>query len=355
MEIGSEYWLEPCNDKESTYNIVEQDNMVLLMSGRTAIDLTLDIINISNNIKTVYMPSYCCESMLVAFKKRNLQIKFYNVAYRNGNLLYDINLQQNCDLFFAMNYFGFTNYNMDFYIEYYKKKGSIVIEDGTHSFLSQRKYSTYSDFVIVSLRKWFPIISGGLLIGNNEKYLANLRKQREILNDNKEYTELKKKAMEEKSKYIQNQTIPKETFLNKFKEADKILKYNYQYYKIDEISENILRHINVNQIAKLRMKNVRVIYNFLKQQKNIGFLKKIDFHRDCPLFVPIFLGNEEREKLRKKLIENHIFCPTHWPIPIDIQQNNQKEIYKSELSLVCDQRYSEAQIQNYMNLLKNGE
>ena len=355
MEIGSEYWLEKYNADESIHNIVEKDNMVLLMSGRTAIDLALYIINKNNEIRKIYMPSYCCESMLIAFKERNMQIDFYDVEYKNGNLVYDINLQEDCDLFFAMNYFGFSNYNMDFYIENYKRKGCIVIEDSTHSLLSQRKYNKHSDVVIASLRKWFPIISGGLLIINNEECSQDIKEKKKKLINNKEYIELKKMAMEKKREYIHNKTISKEIFLGKFKEADKILKDKYQYCKIDEVSQNILEHIDINRIVDSRIKNVKMIYSYLREQSQIGFLDKIDFSKDCPLFVPIFLKNEKREEIRKKLICNNVFCPIHWPVPADIKEESQKKIYYNELSLICDQRYSVQEIQDYMNLIKNEE
>lgn len=49
----------------------------------------------------------------------------------------------------------------------------------------------------------------------------------------------------------------------------------------------------------------------------------------------------DRDALRKYLIDNGIYCPIHWPevmgATIGVREN--------ELSLICDQRYSEGDMQ----------
>ena len=52
------------------------------------------------------------------------------------------------------------------------------------------------------------------------------------------------------------------------------------------------------------------------------------------MFVPIISKN--RNNIRKKLIENNIYCPIHWTS----FNNSNNEIYANELSLICDQRYA---------------
>ena len=63
--------------------------------------------------------------------------------------------------------------------------------------------------------------------------------------------------------------------------------------------------------------------------------------KSVPLFVPVlFESKEQRDYVRKKLIEQQIYCPVHWPqpkqIPADYKVN---DIVNRELSLICDQRY----------------
>ena len=172
MEIGSEYWLEK-QLKNRQKNNIECENEILLMSGRTAIDYALEIITTKRKINTVYLPSYCCQSMIEPFLNRNITVVFYNVSFENGKFIYDIDNNKKCDIFFAMNYFGYSDSNMDYYIKKFKNRGIIVIEDSAHSLFSERKYSKNSDCIIASLRKQFPIISGGKLIVQTEELELN--------------------------------------------------------------------------------------------------------------------------------------------------------------------------------------
>ena len=72
---------------------------------------------------------------------------------------------------------------MEEYIKRFKEKGKIIIEDITHSILSEKRYSEYSDYLVGSLRKWFPISTGGIVVNRNEKLkeaLINLNKKFKI-------------------------------------------------------------------------------------------------------------------------------------------------------------------------------
>lgn len=351
MEIGSEFWLEKYKKVQSDFKV--NKNEVLLMSGRTAIDFAIEILQKNQSIKKVYMPSYCCESMLISFLNKNIEIEFYDVLFESGKLIYNIDLDKECDIFFAMNYFGFSSYNMDYYIECFKRRSITVIEDSTHSFLSERKCNKKSDIVIASLRKWFPIISGAILIVNNKDLIDNVKVQEKKLIENYDYTNIKELAMIEKEKYIhKKEQIEKSAFLDKFKKANEVLNQKYKNYKIDSKSEEILKSLNVNEITKARRKNAKIIYNYLKCQNEYAYLNDIDFDKDSPLFIPIFIKEEKRNELRKYLTQNNIYCPVHWSIPGAIKNKQQAKIYNMELSLICDQRYCENDIQKYINLVK---
>jgi dTDP-4-amino-4,6-dideoxygalactose transaminase len=267
---------------------------------------------------------------------------------KTGELKFDIDLNKKCDIFFAMNYFGFSKYNMKKYIIEFKRKGVYVIEDSTHSILSTRAYSEESDFVVASLRKWFPIISGGICLSKiKNKHIYN--------KTNAEYVNKKRQAMLEKGEYIKqniNKQNVKDNFLDKFSAANKILKENYKNFKIDEESYNILRNIDIRDIIKKRRRNVKIIYNYLKKQQSIRYLRDIDLEIDCPIFVPIFMENTKRNEIKEYLIKNKVYCPNHWPIPEIVKENKMKEIYNKELSLICDQRYNEKQIEEYITLIR---
>ncbi len=63
---------------------------------------------------------------------------------------------------------------------------------------------------------------------------------------------------------------------------------------------------------------------------------------DTPMFVPVVVPDGKRDKLRRYLINNEIYCPVHWPVSEYHKMDERTAyIYQNELSLVCDQRYTE--------------
>lgn len=341
MEIGSEYWEfedELKNDNNEFWKIGQDVKFTL--SGRTAIHFVLKNILLKKNIQKVYMPSYVCSSMIKPFEDFGIEIEYYDVYYNQG-LKYNIDLECDCDIFFAMNYFGYSVTNMDEYIKKFKEKGKIVIEDITHSVLTDKRYSEFSDYLVGSLRKWFPINSGGIVASLNSKFDIELKEK-----SNEKLIDVKSQAMQNKRLYIKDKEGIKEKFLNQYAESNQILDMDYKDYSIDTKSYKIVMGIDLEKIKNQRKKNAQIIYSKLKNNYNINFLIDRMNNDDCLLFVPILLNNELRNNLRKYLIQNQIYLPVHWPLEEKI--NN---IYTQELSLVCDQRYNEKQISDYIDII----
>ena len=349
METGSEYWEydgELKKDNTRFWNFGKDTKFVL--SGRTAIFYILKNILLEKNVKKAYLPSYSCKSMEIAFIDLGIEVEYYDV-YFNENLKYNIDLENDSDIFFAMNYFGYSETNMEEYIKKFKEKGKIVIEDITHSILSKKRYSEYSDFLIASLRKWFPISSGAIAVNLKESFILKLSE-----NTNEKLVTLKDLAMENKRNYInkyeENNILDsqkdKDIFLKQYSESNKILENDYQNYKIDENSYKLLMGIDIEEIIKKRRENAKLIYEKLSKNLNIKFLVNNFKEDDCLLFVPIILNNKIRDNLRDFLIKNKVYLPIHWP-----QEEKINNIFDKELSLICDQRYSTFQIQQYLDLI----
>jgi len=156
-EIGSEYWTTDYDDIDNHLDFLNVGkDYQLLMSGRTAIDFVLE--NIQDLKRIVYMPEYCCKSMVQPFEDSNYTIKYYGCDLINH--CYTMEENTDCSIFFAMGYFGYSESNMDKYIKLFHERNIIVIEDITHRLLSDINHSEYSTYLVASLRKWFPIISG---------------------------------------------------------------------------------------------------------------------------------------------------------------------------------------------------
>ena len=308
-----------------------------VFSGRTAIETIIK----NTSIQKIAFPSYCCDSMLVPFRENGIEVVFYNVNY-DDKLKINFSIAANSDAVLWCNYFGFNIPTPD--ITAFKESGGIIIEDITHSFFSTNQYNDQSDYLVASLRKWEPIVCGG--------YCCSVNGELKEVPVNKppiEFVHLKKNAMMLKSKYLEtgNESLKPE-FLSMFKEANEWLANNYSGLSIDEESEKILNCIDADKERSMRRNNAKAIYDGIKEIDYIRPMFRID-DMDCPLFVPVIIDRDLRDKVRKKLIDNKIYCPVHWPRPnADCNSN----LYDMELSLICDQRYNESDMQRIISVLK---
>lgn len=319
-EIGSEFEFQ---DFESGKGIKLPRIGSLVFSGRTAIEYVLTHIEKYHKIQSALVPSYCCDSMLEPFQRKGIKTLFYTVNFRNG---LEVELREDADLLLWCNYFGFQLDMPSF--------DGLIIEDITHSFLSEKNHHAESDYLVASLRKWEPVTCGGYCS------IPDICLQP----PEKSFTENKLNCMKWKLSYLQNQGIhSKSEFLNAFRECNFWLSTNYSEKGIDDFSKAYLEHADIEYQRKRRIRNGKILYSLLSDRYQFLFPLEL---MDCPLFVPILLEN--RNVVRQKLIDNGIFCPVHWPHPkADCDSN----LYDLELSLVCDQRYGDEDMERLADVL----
>lgn len=338
MEIGSEFHYMIQEEGKGVQLPKGIEDYVYSFSGRTAIEIILN--NIS--IKKVMLPSYCCDSMIEPFRRANIEIEFYSVYYDQG-LKVELNIRKDTDCILWCNYFGFSLEIPD--IKYFLEQGGIVIEDITHSFFSRKSYHEESHYLVASLRKWEPILCGGLSFSKVNKLLYVPTEKPNTL-----FLEMKRNAMKLKKKYLEGEkNVSKQEYLQLFNESNKWLARNYSNYSIDKESLQYLVHVDSEKHRVQRIKNAKLLYDGLKKHSDIKFLFPVE-KMECPLFVPVIIKNDIRAKIWRKLIENEIYCPIHWPRP---KENCESNLYDIELSLVCDQRYNERDMKRIIDILNN--
>lgn len=349
-EIGSHFWLEYKNEtnensNQNIFDIKKSTNYLYTFSGRSAISLALKDIMQNQNIKSVYMPDYSCISMIQPFLDLNIEIEYYSVKYVEGRLKYSVDKTKNPDIFFSMNYFGFDNSENEYWIDYMKNKGSIIVEDITHCLFNEYVYSESSDYVVASLRKWLPVPSGGLLYKQSGelKYTPNENSNSAV--------EKKLQAMQLKREFIEGVEVDKEEYLRLFAEFENNLIRFKDNLKIDDISKSIIENYDYHLQKSIRRRNAQFIYDNLKSNEIKFLFPKPDFNETTPIFVPILLETEKRDSLRKWLISNNVYLPVHWS---EIMGNN-CEIKSRELSIVCDQRYGIKDMKRIVDLIEEWE
>lgn len=337
-EIGSEFSFVKIS-KSTGIKFPLMTDSHLVFSGRTAIETVLKN---EPNIRKALLPSYCCDSMIEPFRRAGVNVGFYTVAFEEG-LKIDLRTTEDVDCILWCNYFGFRVLMpelTDFIV-----RGGIVIEDITHSFFSVHQYNEQSRYLVASLRKWEPILCGGYVVSRD----GELR-NKPVNIPSVKFQEKKKKAMKLKAEYLAGiSNVDKHSFLSMFSETNEWLAENYSGLTIDDYSKDYLSYVHISSHREQRIKNAKVLYEGLIDNPNVRFLFPLDA-MDCPLFVPVIINESKRDAIRKKLIENDIYCPVHWPHPMAACESN---LYEMELSLICDHRYNEIDMKRIVEVLNS--
>lgn len=325
LEIGSEFsYTGNTITGEGIQLPSDVVDYIFTFSGRTSISLVLEQ---EVNISRVLLPVYCCDSIIEPFRKRNIEIEYYDGLESAFEGKFE-NLMD-VDAILWCNYFGY-NLKMPDLTEF-KNRGGLIIEDITHSFFSRKQYDKQSDYLVASLRKWGPVLCGG--------YIGSRKERLEVydLKDIDQVFLLKKKnAMVSKARYLKDNSFNnKSYFLSEFSWCNDWLASNYEKLQIDFESREYFRKLNQESIVHKRRTNAHIIYDSLKDVSEVKFLLPEEL-LECPLFIPICVRKENRDELRNILIKNAIYCPVHWTKP---NEKCSSDLYETELSLICDQRY----------------
>lgn len=348
MEIGSEFWIDKnklvLESDEMPSWLTRFGNVVLTTSGRGALSLLLE--HVKPRVKSVLLPAYICDSVILPFEQGGYELSYYDVdKYLKPTDIESIK-NSNVGVFLHMGYFGFsTNEILSDLISSLKSESVITIEDVTHTLFSQQNKSMESDYIIGSIRKWFGIPSGGFLASDKIMKI-------DLLDANVDLINIRKLSLHQKFEYMNsgNESI-KSTYLSGFNRAEHIFDEDIKPYKIDHESEVIVKNLNNKELQSARQRNYAFL---LKQLRGVDGIVVLfdDVENDVtPLFFPIYVKNN-RDELRRKLIENEIYCPVHWPIPKQVNGHlniTTKNIYDSILSIPCDQRYQIEDMRRIIN------
>lgn len=331
LKIGGEFEIDP------TYLNQNSDSINLkgffFSSGRVAFHAILDFLKKNKNVNEILLPEYLCQSVLIVTHNNHLKISFYQL---------DKNLDLNQDLFpketknkaiLLINYFGLKN--MSDTISFLRKStfDCTIILDNVQAFFDMTN-KTQADFAFTSFRKFFPVPDGGWLTTNNKDFRSD------NLIENSSFS-AKKLIGGLIKHYALKVPINDDIYLKFLKEGEGELD---NYRTITSISNDSLLILSnlysgFGEIIRRRNVNAKFVLEQLTSLQ-IETLFPISAEIKAPLAIPIKLKN--RDIVRKRLIENRIYLPIHWPVPESVKYNSNLgfQIAKIELSLIVDQRYS---------------
>lgn len=332
--IGGEFEIDLSNYKDSR---LIKPGAYYYASGRAAL---YQILRSISRIETkVWLPEWLCSSVVDAVKRAGYQYAHYSL---DDNFQADAQLLEkdgfaDGDIIVIINYFGLLKIVESSKTVKDSYPNSIVIEDDVQAYwYFVENENEFADYRFTSLRKALPIPDGGIVRTKN--------KMPEALRENT-FAPLKIKAGTMKLHRGEN-SINDENYLRFFEEGERLIEDNYES-KMSSISHGLYQGVLDQEAKARRRKNADYLIKGLESMNILPLMKVLG--SATPLFIPIFLNN--RNAVRRQMFQHEIFCPVHWPLE-GMNVKLGAEMAEHELSLIVDQRYTEDNMNQILEIIK---
>lgn len=329
--IGGEFQIDPNilywdykNNLKPSYSL-----------GRTCLYTILD--SVKDRINLLLIPDYLCYSVAEVPKRLNVPFKHYHVDLsfepNASSIKQFISDNPNKTAIVLISYFGMVKLDKTITAIRNEYPDTTIIIDDVQNYYGLTSHKDY-DYCFTSLRKWFSVPDGAYILAKEE---SNYSKS---LFSNPVYA-----AYKASGNLLKNHKdiIGDDISLELIKFGEELMDKEYRY-QCSDLSKELIKHIDTDQAKSVRLKNAKFLHDGLTKL-GINHLYDSD---SVPLFIPII--TEKRDSIRSMLFENKIFCPIHWPVT-DTKSQGENELYFKELSLICDQRYDETDMERVLQVL----
>lgn len=304
-------------------------------SGRSALVAILRHIR-GRGVRRVWLPDYLCASVPDAVRHAGMEYRFYDLG---ADLLPDAGALAASlaatDAVLLVNYFGMQDHAA-LVRRLRAESAAVIIEDDVQAFYSYLNPGAgMADYAFTSLRKWFAVPDGGLARAADGTALPGF--SRENLFWVYKYSGLLLKA----AGHGDDDSL----FLDILRKGERMIDAEMET-SVSACTLRLLAGVDMAGAAEQRRANARVILDGLENIGLAPLLRPAD--GDVPFFIPIYLAN--RDEVRRKMFENRIFCPVHWPLEgLPLRTGARMEAH--ELSLITDQRYGPADMARILDIL----
>lgn len=348
MEIGSifELEIEKLYDRrvfpEAVFPFArnKQFHTAYFNTGRSAIEAILLHLK-SAGKRRIWLPAFCCSSVKDAVLRAGMEICLYPVN-RDMKILpetiQDLPLEQT-DIFYFVHFFGLLP-SQALYQELLKlKKRNIpVFEDVTLSIFSNHQEKVgFGRYIIGSIRKWLALPDGAFLMSDDPL------PQFTYASAGNDYTLNYLTAQLMKSRYVEDPQLDKQAFLEYSNDAMGALFDDYTIRAMSNISRNLMRSTDFDQVIERRAENYDILYDLIQDIPGIRPLVK---REEGAVPMGMIIAAENRDALFAHLIKNGVYCNIHWR-PNDMSQTCEGATYLADhcLTIPCDHRYGKAHME----------
>ena len=323
IEFGSDYHL--CGEKHIGGNTLFDvfPNVRLYACGRHAFSALLG----HHDWKRIWIPAYFCYEVIAHIEQLHITVKLYNDFPNNPNVKQTIESlpTQEGDVLLRVNYFGIdlSTQALDIDIP--------IIEDHTLGLNSEWAKNSTADWCVASLRKSLPVAIGGMLWSPKQHTLPQ---SVELTNEVVELADKRYEAMSLKAAYLNHQFHQKDVFRNLYIETEQQIE-TLQVSRLDNRSIEIIAHLNIETWMNIKTENWETAHHLLTPYA----IRHIENAKSPFSILLKCASNEERELLRKHLIQRHIYPAILWTMPEDSPFDEAKVYADTMLSVHCDARY----------------
>jgi len=311
-------------------------NRTLLASGRQCIVALIR----QNGWRRLWIPDYFCYEVI---KTINKQTGIKVMTYPN-NPIEEENVEklpyEEGDVLLRINYFGMSDFRSN------KNIPIAVIEDHSHDMLGHWASNSDADWCISSIRKILPLPEGGMIWSPKGHSISNVK---QLLGTNEKIATIRWEAMKKKTAYLNGENVNKNEFREKYLETEKWFD-TAEPALIDKKSrEYITKQFDLNRWFDAKRRNWNVLKDIVRERNCQVMTAE---HKSCTMFsfVLLMANNEQRETVRKRLIENSIYPAVLWTIP-DSASKVSRDFSARMLSIHCDGRYTDDDIRQMADII----
>ena len=293
-------------------------------SGRSSLRLFLR--SSSNTEKKYLLPDFFCAVIENIFKAEGVNYSFYRV---NQDLTFNIDeiLKEDFDVLYIINYFG-----KQAKMESSLLDNKIVIEDNVFFFNYDNNLNYKNWFAFNSFRKISKLSSGSMI-------KTNLKINTELIKiSDAPFHHLKNIAKNIKYEYINNNLYTEQDYLEKFNEAEESINIQSDIFTMNSKNISLLLSLNINTEQEIKK----------KFEKLLNFFSDECINKECQYYSYFVISIANRDEFRKKLMNDNIFLPIHWP-----KSTTHNELYSNIISIPLFEGYSDLEFSHIIYKIKD--
>lgn len=292
-------------------------NALKLNSARNCFKYLLQ----ANRPKKVWLPAYCCDSLIEPLTIENVPYEFYSVnKHFEPSSLPVLKLGER---FLYINYFGLKDKFVESLIELYSEQ---LILDNTQAFFNKPPSNIETFY---SARKFFGVADGGYLYTDKK------------VNNELEYDFSSNSMAHVLGRY----ELTASDFYTQYRTSESSL-VSQPVKKMSKLTESLMGIIDYQQAKRSRVENFNYLANILNE---MNLIKAEPCLSSIPMVYPLLI----KENLKNELINNKIYVASYWEDANKrVEENSiEHDFIKYLIPLPIDQRYGLQDMDRILNVI----